>query len=73
MLFRSSNNSSNNNHNCNQHSNHNNSNSLKTIGFHFGGRDHTTVMHSVQTVSDLVDTDRKFREQVEELRKKFAQ
>ena len=51
------------------HTNH----TLKTIGFHFGGRDHTTVMHSVQTVSDLVDTDRKFREQVEELRKKFAQ
>ena len=45
---------------------------LKTIGFHFGGRDHTTVMHSVQTVSDLVDSDKKFRDQVDELRKKFA-
>ena len=28
--------------------------SLKTIGNHFGGRDHTTVMHSVNTISDLV-------------------
>ena len=52
---------------------HHTSHTLKTIGFHFGGRDHTTVMHSVQTVSDLVDTDKKFREQVAELRKKFAQ
>jgi chromosomal replication initiator protein len=52
---------------------HHTSHTLKTIGFHFGGRDHTTVMHSVQTVSDLVDSDRKFREQVEELRKKFGQ
>ena len=51
---------------------HHTSHTLKTIGFHFGGRDHTTVMHSVQTVSDLVDSDKKFREQVEELRKKFA-
>ncbi|MDO7876621.1 chromosomal replication initiator protein DnaA [Hymenobacter sp. ASUV-10] len=51
---------------------HHTSHTLKTIGFHFGGRDHTTVMHSVQTVSDLVDSDKKFREQVDELRKKFA-
>src|SRR6186713_3233715 len=32
-------------------------NSLKTIGEHFGGRDHTTVIHSCQTVKDLMDTD----------------
>jgi chromosomal replication initiator protein len=51
---------------------HHTAHTLKTIGFHFGGRDHTTVMHSVQTVSDLVDSDKKFREQVDELRKKFA-
>jgi len=51
---------------------HHTTHTLKNIGFHFGGRDHTTVMHSVQTVSDLVDSDKKFREQVEELRKKFA-
>src|SRR5882762_8397686 len=30
-------------------------NSLKTIGEHFGGRDHTTVIHSCQTVKDLMD------------------
>jgi chromosomal replication initiator protein len=51
---------------------HHTSHTLKTIGFHFGGRDHTTVMHSVQTVSDLVDSDKKFRDQVDELRKKFS-
>ena len=49
------------------------SHSLKTIGYHFGGRDHATVIHSVQTVSDLIDSDKKFRDQISELRKKFVQ
>ena len=49
------------------------SHSLKTIGFHFGGRDHATVIHSVQTVSDLIDSDKKFHDQISELRKKFVQ
>ncbi|MVN77700.1 chromosomal replication initiator protein DnaA [Hymenobacter sp. HMF4947] len=52
-----------------EHTNH----SLKTIGYHFGGRDHATVIHSVQTVSDLIDSDKKFKEQITELRKKFVQ
>jgi len=45
-------------------------NSLKTIGEHFGGRDHTTVIHSCQTVKDLMDTDGIFRENVLELQQK---
>lgn len=45
-------------------------NSLKTIGEHFGGRDHTTVIHSCQTVKDLMDTDSLFRESVMELQQK---
>src|SRR5689334_16044231 len=45
-------------------------NSLKTIGEHFGGRDHTTVIHSCQTVKDLMDTDSTFRESVMELQQK---
>jgi chromosomal replication initiator protein len=45
-------------------------NSLKTIGEHFGGRDHTTVIHSCQTVKDLMDTDSLFRENVLELTQK---
>ncbi len=45
-------------------------NSLKTIGEHFGGRDHTTVIHSCQTVKDLMDTDTMFKESVLELQQK---
>lgn len=45
-------------------------NSLKTIGEHFGGRDHTTVIHSCQTVKDLMDTDTFFKESVQELHQK---
>lgn len=51
-----------------EHTNH----SLKSIGYHFGGRDHSTVIHSVQTVSDLIDSDKTFRATIQELRKKFT-
>jgi chromosomal replication initiator protein len=43
---------------------------LKNIGDHFGGRDHTTVIHSCQTVKDLMDTDVMIREHVKELQQK---
>lgn len=46
-------------------------NSLKTIGEHFGGRDHTTVIHSCQTVRDLMDTDTGFKDSVMELQQKL--
>jgi chromosomal replication initiator protein len=45
-------------------------NSLKTIGEHFGGRDHTTVIHSCQTVKDLMDTDLAFKGSVQDLQQK---
>ncbi|RZS94518.1 chromosomal replication initiator protein DnaA [Cecembia calidifontis] len=45
--------------------------SLKSIGYHFGGRDHSTVIHAVQTVNDLMDTDTAFRNSVNDLKKKF--
>jgi chromosomal replication initiator protein len=45
--------------------------SLKSIGYHFGGRDHSTVIHAVQSVNDMYDTDTRFRTSVEELRKKL--
>src|SRR3978361_501000 len=45
-------------------------NSLKTIGEHFGGRDHTTGIQSCQNVKDLMDTDSLFRENVTELQQK---
>jgi chromosomal replication initiator protein len=45
--------------------------SLKTIGLHFGGRDHSTVIHAVQSVSDQYDTDPTFREMITTLKKKL--
>jgi chromosomal replication initiator protein len=33
--------------------------SLKTIGLHFGGRDHSTVIHAYQTIEDLMKMDPK--------------
>lgn len=46
--------------------------SLKSIGHHFGGRDHSTVIHALQSVSDMLDTDARFRTSVNELKKKFS-
>jgi chromosomal replication initiator protein len=45
--------------------------SLKNIGMHFGGRDHSTVIHACQTVNDLMDTDKKFRYDVDEIEKRI--
>ncbi len=45
--------------------------SLKTIGMHFGGRDHSTVIHACQTVNDLMETDKKFKLDVDELSKRI--
>lgn len=45
--------------------------SLKAIGKHFGGRDHSTVIHSCQAIQNLMDTDTKFRESVDDLQKKI--
>jgi len=52
---------------CKEFTNH----SLKSIGYHFGGRDHSTVIHAVQTVNDLMETDSSFRNAVLEQKKKF--
>jgi len=43
--------------------------SLKTIGLHFGGRDHSTVIHAYQAVEDRINTDPVFRQNVEQLRR----
>ena len=45
--------------------------SLKSIGNHFGGRDHSTVIHAVQSVNDMIDTDNIFRNSIKDLKKKF--
>ncbi|RKY61871.1 MAG: chromosomal replication initiator protein DnaA [Candidatus Latescibacterota bacterium] len=41
--------------------------SLKTIGLHFGGRDHSTVIHACQTVESRMQGDALFREEVQRL------
>ncbi len=53
---------------CKQLTNH----SLKTIGLHFGGRDHSTVIHANQTVENQIETDPKFRERIEGIRRKIT-
>lgn len=45
--------------------------SLKAIGEYFGGRDHSTVIHSCQTVEDLMETDRRFRGFVDDIQKRI--
>ena len=47
------------------------SQSLKAIGERFGGRDHSTVIYSCNTVQDLMDTDNEFKTSVLELEKKI--
>ncbi len=46
--------------------------SLKSIGSHFGGRDHTTVLHSIQMIENYFDTDKTVTESVEHLQRKLA-
>jgi len=46
-------------------------NSLKVIGKYFGGRDHSTVIHSCQAIQNLLDTDNDFKESVEDIQKKI--
>jgi len=45
--------------------------SLKSIGYHFGGRDHSTVIHAIQTVSDLMASDKEINATVTKLIKSF--
>ena len=42
---------------------------LTTIGSAIGGRNHATVLHSCKAVSNLIETDKAFRRQVEEIEK----
>ncbi|MBO4370936.1 MAG: chromosomal replication initiator protein DnaA [Paludibacteraceae bacterium] len=45
--------------------------SLATIGNVIGKRNHATVLHACSTVKDLIDTDKLFRLQVEEIERKL--
>jgi len=45
--------------------------SLATIGSKIGGKDHATVLHACKTVNNLIDTDKRFRLQINDLEKKL--
>jgi len=42
--------------------------SLKTIGLNFGGRDHSTVIHSCTTIEELKVTDKSLKDMIDNLR-----
>lgn len=44
---------------------------LALIGENFGGRDHSTVIHALESVEDMMKTDTNFKSSVEELGKKL--
>ncbi len=45
--------------------------SLKSIGHYFGGRDHSTISHALQAVSDMLDTEPYFKRSFEDLQRKI--
>ena len=45
--------------------------SLKTIGLHFGGRDHSTVIHACTTIDKLLQSDKSFKENVVSIKNKI--
>lgn len=44
---------------------------LKSIGYHFGGRDHSTVIHSIQSVNELMAADPDVDETIQKIRSYF--
>jgi chromosomal replication initiator protein len=45
--------------------------SLAKIGAQIGGKDHATVLHACKTVNNLMDTDKHFKSQIEDIEKKL--
>ncbi|HXK82151.1 MAG TPA: chromosomal replication initiator protein DnaA [Bacteroidales bacterium] len=45
--------------------------SLASIGSSIGGKDHATVLHACKTVNNLMDTDKHFKTDVEEIEKRL--
>lgn len=45
--------------------------SLKTIGLHFGGRDHSTVIHACTSIEELINIDTKLKETIDYLKNKI--
>lgn len=52
---------------CKKYTNH----SYVTIGLHFGGRDHSTVIHAQNTVEALMKKDKKAKNEINALEKKI--
>jgi chromosomal replication initiator protein len=46
---------------------------LKQIAYSFGGRDHSTAIHSKDTVINYMDVDRKYKAMVEEIGKAYLE
>ena len=45
--------------------------SLATIGSQIGDKDHATVLHACKTVNNLIETDKRFRLQLDEIEKRL--
>jgi chromosomal replication initiator protein len=45
--------------------------SLSTIGATIGGKDHATVLHAYKTISNLIETDKSFKLQIDEIERKI--
>ena len=45
--------------------------SLKTIGLQFGGRDHSTVIHAINTVDEKLKTDPDFKQDMTAINKEI--
>jgi chromosomal replication initiator protein len=45
--------------------------SLSTIGSLIGGKDHATVLHACKTVNNLIETDKRFKGQIEDIERKL--
>ena len=47
--------------------------SLPKIGEEFGGRDHTTVIHAYEKISENVKTDESLQRTIDDITKKLTQ
>jgi chromosomal replication initiator protein len=47
--------------------------SLPEIGRRFGGRDHTTVLHAVRKIENLVNNDTSLAEEIELLKRQLQE
>ncbi len=45
--------------------------SLSSIGSQIGGKDHATVLHACKTVNNLIETDRQFKQYIDDILKKL--